>query len=211
MRRLLVALTASLTLHAVAIFLAGRPEPVHRAFPEVVIDAQLAPAKAAVLASRQEAEQRDSLLVQRDAGSTAGVLAKRHVKYSAPPVNAERKSMRIIETATEPVVLALSVDPTYYSAKQLDIAPKPLGDPRCPVEKIDEVTGRLILQVMIDESGKVTDALIEQPGPNSVLDEACLGYYRALRFIPGMKDGQVARSKSRFELTFGAQEAATRN
>jgi hypothetical protein len=75
------------------------------------------------------------LLVQKDAGSTVSVLAKRHVKYNAPPVSVERKSRRVVEAATEPVVLALSADPTYYSAKQPDIAPKPLGDPRCPTEK----------------------------------------------------------------------------
>jgi TonB family protein len=194
-------------MHAVAVFFAGGPGPLHRARGEVMIDARLAPAKATVLASRQEAESGDSLLVQRDVGSTASALAKRHVKYHALPLSVERKSLRVDEAAAEPVVLALSVDPTYYSAKQLDIAPKPLGDPSCPAEKTG-VAGRLILQVMIDESGKVTDALIDQPGPNGMRDEACLGYYRTLRFIPGMKDGQAARSKSRFELTFGAQEAA---
>lgn len=208
MRRLLVALTASLTVHAVAVFLAGGPGPIHRALREVMIDARLVPAEAVVIASRQQGEPGDTLLVQNDVGSPASVLAKRRVKSSARPVSVERKRMRVDEAATEAAVPALSLDPTYYSAKQLDIAPKPLGDPSCPAEKTEGVAGRLILQVMIDENGKVSDAFIEQAGPNRIMDKACLDYYRALRFIPGMKDGQVARSKSRFELIFGAQEAA---
>jgi hypothetical protein len=173
-RRLVLALTASLTMHAVAVFFAGGPGPLHRARGEVMIDARLAPAKATALASRQEAESGDSLLVQRDVGSTASALAKRHVKYHALPVSVERKSLRVDEAAAEPVVLALSVDPTYYSAKQLDIAPKPLGDPSCPAEKTG-VAGRLILQVMIDESGKVPMRSLSNPGRTACWMRLALG------------------------------------
>jgi protein TonB len=142
---------------------------------------------------------------KRQAATKIGI---KDVRPQPALVNQVSAATPEVVRVSEPVVeLPLPFDPTYYPAKQLDVTPKPLGDPRCPCpDGAGNLLGRLVLQAMIDETGRVTEVSVEQSDPPGVFDEACIAHYRTLRFTPGMKDGRPARSKSRFELVFGGVE-----
>jgi TonB family protein len=215
MQRLLAALTASVAIHAVLVLVTGNRELVRRTAGGVMIDARLALAKPVPGVALSKAESRQVLFADNVATLKLPPLTRRELNPKrVRPVAVEQSVERTdkSKSAVPPAVhVPLPVDPSYYATKQLDIAPKPLGDPACPNPE-QAVVGRLLLLVMIDESGKVTEASIEQSGPDGTLDELCLAYYRGLRFTPGLKDGRAARSKARFELTFGPQlvQPATR-
>ena len=173
-----------------------------------MIVARLAPAKAA---SPSPPGLNIPVPVEKPNGPKPRAATKIGIKDVRPqpaPANQVSAATPEVVRAGEPAVeLPLPFDPTYYPAKQLDVTPKPLGDPRCPYpDGAGNLLGRLVLQAIFDETGSVTEVSVEQSDPPGVFDEACVAHYRTLRFTPGMKDGRPARSKSRFELVFGGVE-----
>lgn len=105
-----------------------------------------------------------------------------------------------------PVALTVPRDPTWYSAKQLDELPRPLGAIRPKLLQIrGEGTeqGRVVLQLLIDENGVVTDASVLEAEPQGDFAARALAAGREARFRPGSRSGRIVKSRVLMELSYG--------
>jgi protein TonB len=89
-------------------------------------------------------------------------------------------------------------DPTYYSAKQLDVYPQPLAQIRLDYPESAasaKVDGRLLVLLLIDEFGVVNDASVVESQPEGYFEDAALAVFRAARFSPAQKQGRAVKSR----------------
>jgi len=70
--------------------------------------------------------------------------------------------------------------------------------------------GRVVLLLLIDESGAVTEVSVVEAVPAGYFEESALAATRAARFTPGSKDGRIVKSRVLMELNYGVPEAVGR-
>ena len=102
-------------------------------------------------------------------------------------------------------------DPTWYSAKQLDAVPRALAPilPKYPeTAPASGVRGRVLVLLLIDETGAVTDASVVEADPEGYFEESALAAVRDARFEPGSKGGRVVRSRVLVELSYSLRRDA---
>jgi TonB family protein len=98
--------------------------------------------------------------------------------------------------------------PRYLPAEELDERPlirtqvQPAFPPDAPA-----ASGRVVLQLLINEEGAVDKALAVQADPPGVFDAAAVEAFASARFTPGRKNGNAVRSSLRIELQFGVGPA----
>jgi len=101
-----------------------------------------------------------------------------------------------------PLLPALEVplleDPTWYPAKQVDVHPTALypikpGYPEKGVEL--GVDGKVVLLLLIDETGVVKDVSVMEANPEGVFEESALAAFREARFVPAQKNGRAVKSR----------------
>ena len=96
--------------------------------------------------------------------------------------------------AVTTLALPLAPDPTYYSARDLDVYPRP----SVPLD-LDRfargVAGRFRLTLLIDEVGIVKEIAVIETGPAGILQEELRSALAATRFFPGQKDGRAVKSR----------------
>jgi TonB family protein len=102
--------------------------------------------------------------------------------------------------------LPIPRDPTWYPVKQLDELPRPVQpiQPKLPPD-VDEGSGkgRIVLELLIDESGIVTEASVVEVDPDGFLREAALAAVREARFRPASKGGRIVKCRTLLELSYG--------
>ncbi|MES2366328.1 MAG: TonB family protein [Pseudomonadota bacterium] len=105
------------------------------------------------------------------------------------------------------VNVPLLVDPTYYTAKQLDVQPRALAaiNPVYPQGAVARGTaGWVTLKLKLDEYGKVEDVEVSDASPPGIFDQSALDAFRNAHFAPAQKDGRAVKSlvqiKVRYEL-----------
>lgn len=89
-------------------------------------------------------------------------------------------------------------DPTYYTAKQLDEYPRPLAAielryPRRAAEA--NVGGKVMLLLLIDETGRVDEVSVVEATPAGWFEEAAIEAFREVRFAPGKRAGRAVKSR----------------
>jgi TonB family protein len=127
---------------------------------------------------------------------------------AAQPLSPTRPTLR---TAAMPAAgLPLPFDPVFYTWREVDVTAKLQGDrSRFPLRaRLAGISGRVMLEVWVDETGKVSDAKILEADPPGYFEEATLAHYRALSFFPAMKDGSPRRYRGRFLEEFGEPSEA---
>lgn len=93
----------------------------------------------------------------------------------------------------------------YLPAEELDERPlirtpvHPVFPPYAAV-----ASGRVVLQLLINEAGAVDRAVAVQADPPGVFEQAAMDAFAAARFTPGRKDGLAVKSALKIELNFGA-------
>lgn len=99
---------------------------------------------------------------------------------------------------------AFAAPPKYLPAEELDERPL-IRTPVHPTFPADApaASGRVVLQLLINEAGAVDKALAVQADPPGVFDAAAVDAFVSARFTPGRKDGNAVRSSLRIELQFG--------
>lgn len=113
---------------------------------------------------------------------------------SLPSVFVERTpDERMPASALPPVS-----DPEYYPARQLDVYPalvQPvnLDYPRHAAN--DNVGGRVVLMVLIDETGGVRELSIIEAGPGRFFEDSLRATFAEARFSPARKDGRAVKSR----------------
>ncbi len=97
-------------------------------------------------------------------------------------------------------------DLNYYPPTELDQLAKPLGEitPYIPLAEAQSAPdGRVLLLLLIDETGRVDEVQLLESDPPGLMDDAGLAVWRNARFTPAMKDGKYVRSRKKVEITFG--------
>ena len=99
------------------------------------------------------------------------------------------------------------VDPTYYTAKQVDVQPRPLV-PINPIYPPDAaargIAGWVVLKLKLDEAGSLQDIEVSDARPPGIFDQSALNAFRKVYFAAAQKDGRAVKSlmviKVRYEL-----------
>jgi len=123
--------------------------------------------------------------------------AKIPVPSASPPLSPEPSSN---------AGLPLPFDPVFYTWREVDVPAKLSGSGSPPYPKnadVANISGRVIVEVWVDENGKVDDAKVLDADPPGYFEEATLSYYKKLRFTPAMKGGKQKRYRTRFMVDFG--------
>jgi protein TonB len=123
-----------------------------------------------------------------------------------------------VDIAPEPTAtfarISSPVDPTYYPASRLDVRPKALRviAPEFPPDaEAANVPGKVIVLLLIDETGKVDQALVVEAIPRDYFEESALTALRSARFEPGPKGNRPVRSRVLISINYdpaGAFRAA---
>lgn len=133
----------------------------------------------------------------------------------APSSAAPRDRVRGIENAQASarpnqgtgakLVLPQAPDPTYYSARDLDIYPRP--DTPLELDFLartrSHATTIFRFQVLIDETGIVNEVSAVEGEPAPLRDEL-RALLAATRFVPGRKDGHAVKSRVTLSIDFDA-------
>jgi periplasmic protein TonB len=101
-------------------------------------------------------------------------------------------------------------DPTYYPAKQLDVYPEPLMPIRLqyPDSAVSaQVNGRLLLLILIDEFGVVTDVSAVEADPPGYFEDAAGAVFRDIRFKPAMKQGRAVKCRVLVQVRYNYGES----
>lgn len=98
------------------------------------------------------------------------------------------------------------VDPTWYTAKDLDVYPQALAPVDAPYPaSVSDVTGEVTVLLAIDEFGAVQDSSVVTAQPPGYFDESALGAFRMARFAPAQRDGKPVRSRIVVKMRFAPQ------
>ncbi|MBU2640865.1 MAG: TonB family protein [Gammaproteobacteria bacterium] len=109
--------------------------------------------------------------------------------------------------ATPPPAAAITsaVDLTYYSAREVDVHPRALGQvvPDYPADADRRrVSGKLLLQLKLQADGRVSDLAVLSASPPGVFDESALQAFRTARFTPAQKNGRPVRALVQIEVVY---------
>jgi periplasmic protein TonB len=96
-------------------------------------------------------------------------------------------------------------DPTYYTAKELDVFPQAAGAP--PAFNLDTpalaaAEGYVVLNLRIEDSGLVSEVSVVESDPPGILDETAVAAFRNVRFIPAQRNGRMVKSEMRYKVEF---------
>lgn len=89
-------------------------------------------------------------------------------------------------------------DPTYYPARMLDEYPRPVADVPLrypPRASRENVAGKVTLLLLIDDSGKLSEASVVSADPPGYFEEAAVAAFRDVTFVPGRRNGRAVRSR----------------
>jgi protein TonB len=186
--RLSVAVVLSITLHVYLIFGLALQPPHNPADHLSIINAQLLPEPAV---TKRPAAQRERVVpVQPQVSSLPEPIETPVSAAQAPPAG---------DRSPEPEGSADSLpDPVHYAARDLDVYPQPLNriDPVYPQTALaGEIGGSVTLLLLIDESGRVTDASVVDAFPPDVFEESALRALAAIAYSPAQKNGHAVRSR----------------
>jgi TonB family protein len=183
--RVPLALGASLLLHGAALALADRL-PVGWQRPPPEWDAL----GAGVLQARLRQEE----------------TAPREVpaRVSAPAPRAADPARR-----GAPAPLGALPLPRYLPAAELDERPQIRShvEPAFPLDA-NAPTGRVVLRLLISESGSVDKVEVVRAEPQGPFETAAVEAFSQARFSPGRKDGAAVKSALTLDLRFGEAPAA---
>jgi protein TonB len=95
--------------------------------------------------------------------------------------------------------------PRYYSAAELDQRPliESHVEPQFPALALAP-TGRVVLRLYVDESGRVERIAVESGDPTGAFEQAARAAFGDARFRPGIKAGVPVKSLLRIEVRFGS-------
>jgi TonB family protein len=189
-----LALSALLHLALLAVPADGRLSGVESLRRDVRLAAVLLPAAAVPSmatgesASRPQPKPRAQRIVERIAASN----------------RSEEQPFPSLPVAQEPPDIA-----PWFDAEDLDVQPRPLSRirPDYPGNAMPESgTGRVTLQMHIDELGIVREARVVTSSHQGLFDHAALRAGKSLRFVPGEKDFRFVRSRILHTMEFTIAE-----
>ncbi len=118
----------------------------------------------------------------------------RNSKPSPHPAFVEQPPDARAPAAALPAV----ADPLYYPASQLDAYPaliQPVNLDSLRHAAHGNISGRVLLMLLIDESGGVREVSVIEPGPAASFEHALRAAFLEARFFPARKDGRAVKSR----------------
>ncbi len=196
--RLLLALALSTALHLSLIY--GIAVAPSESAPGRVILARLmrgAEAPSVAPARTHASSRRSPAATASEPADVVPVAAG--VPEASPETVAEpTPAMRahLDDSRLPSVDVPVLVDPTWYTAKDLDLYPHPLAPvhPAHPAP-ISDITGEVTLLLLIDEFGVVQELSVVTAEPAGYFEEPALHAFKAARFAPAQRDGRPVRSR----------------
>ena len=211
--RLLIAFSLSVALH-LALLMGVPVNPTGGIrFVTSVISARLEPAASETPSeTATEPQPPDAVSDARTGKSTVtDPLADPVQGKTAPKPEPTPAAATPPASPSSGIELPLARDPTYYTAKQLDVYPQPLAAiqlhyPETAVA--DRLDGRLLILLLIDEFGVVTDFSVVEAEPAGYFEEAARSVFRASRFAPGMRQGRAVKSRVLIQVRYTYGDSA---
>ena len=149
--------------------------------------------------------------VERDARPRVDATAARPPRPSqpseSPNVSGTAQSVTAVapspRSSAEPSRRALPDAPDYVLAKLLSVGPRPLEDiePKYP-EGADLRTGKVVLRLLIGDTGHVDDVAVVRANPPDLFDASALEAFAKARFSPGLAGGIAVKSQMTVEVDF---------
>lgn len=116
-------------------------------------------------------------------------------------------------TSLPTIEVPLIEDPTYYTAKEVDVHPSALKviRPAYPEEAASaNVTGSVVLLLLLDEGGRVKDISVEEADPPGYFETSALEAFRRARFSPAQRGGKVVKSQMRIKVSYELEQKKLR-
>ena len=223
LQRPLTAMWVSLGLHAALIALVQVAPPAATGLSGPVIEARLVPAHAAAPASNRppvepltavpdsQPEVKAPLLAPSEkveALPVAQPIAPSAVE-TAPAVQPASPQPASPSTAVAPsapaAVLTSAVDLTYYSARDVDVHPRALGEvvPDYPADADRRrLSGKVRLHLKLEADGRVSDIEVLSAAPPGLFEDSALRAFRTARFAPAQKNGRPVRALVLIEVVY---------
>lgn len=136
---------------------------------------------------------------------TSHLETARKAPAPPPPEPASEPVPAVAPAAAATGVVAALPPPYYYAARELDVRPEPIEEIELPFpgDAPKEVTrGRVVLRLMIHESGSVDAVVLVSAQPAGVFESAAVKAFSAARFTPGMKDGVPVKSQKLVDVVY---------
>jgi TonB family protein len=145
-----------------------------------------------------------SFIQARFESPTEVIIVKAKQLAPQQKTNPEKnKPQEAKEKHTLPVPLLTDED--YYSAKDLDVRPKPLEEIEFPYPILAEaqnIRGKVKIQVLISETGTVKDAKVLEALPAGYFEESTVKTFQKVKFSPGQKNQQLVKSRMVYEIDY---------
>lgn len=114
------------------------------------------------------------------------------------------RSNTVAKTANQAAVVnGLFVGPWYYPARYLHRHPSPLKPiwPDYPTSA-QELSGRVMILLLINEEGKVDQYRIQEAEPDGVFEPTVIRAFTEARYAPGVIAGMAVKSQLLAEVSF---------
>lgn len=207
--RLILAVVLSLALHLALLFLvqirpAPRPEPPR--ILQVALESRVVAVRQMAETSATPGQRGSDAIAEKPAPATYSPAPSIDLgKPAVPPSEPVPPSPAPVSTSLPAVEMALVDDPTYYTAKQLDVHPQAAQPvrPEYPDGVADAgAEGYVTLKLLIDDAGKVREVSVVDAQPPGSFEESALAAFRAARFLPGQRSGRPVKSQILIKVTY---------
>jgi protein TonB len=136
-------------------------------------------------------------------------LAARPVSEPARPNNPEPAKIQ----PGPSIDIPLAVDTQYYTAKELDVQPRPVRkiEPAYPPEYESQgASGYAILEMRVENDGEISDLKVVEisPSGHDAFGREALEAFRQVRFIPAKRKGRQVRALFRVKVVFESADNA---
>lgn len=135
----------------------------------------------------------------------APIIPAQPVEAAAPDQTAPAQPPPPAASLPPAAALTSAVDLTYYSAREVDVHPRALGQvvPDYPPEADRRhVSGKLLLQLKLQADGRVSDLDVLSASPPGVFEESALQAFRTARFTPAQRNGRPVRALVQIEVVY---------
>lgn len=138
--------------------------------------------------------------------------------YTAPPPPAPVQTIPSPQSPLPTVDIPLIEDPTYYTAKQVDIHPlaaEPITPEFPEAAAAAGIEGFVTLRLLIDATGMVREISVVDAQPPDTFEAAALNAFRNARFVAAQRNDRPVKSdvliKVMFEIIAGTQKLEARD
>ncbi|NOT16744.1 MAG: energy transducer TonB [Sulfuriferula sp.] len=216
-RRVLAALLFSLGVHGAIIGLVQiAPTSKVSVQKQQVMQVQFSPAATSSPAQAVDAQaiavpimhalaQSSTSVPLMDAVPSVTATTVTPAVVAATADNATADTIATNKTNLPQLDLPLSVDSTYYTAKEVDVHPRALNNiqPVYPeAAASSNQQGWVILRIKLDEMGRVESVKVADATPAGVFDESALTAFKQGRFAPAQKSGRAVKSLVEIKVWF---------